>query len=189
MKNSRLLYFLFIHSLLKIFTEEQYRLSVDSPTRGVHFIIITPITLMTICRAEGNSPFFIPIFFLLVCHHGHTVIRPPWSRVFWHFQNSLAFSLLEKLVGRGRLKFKRGFNWTWEPCCKQIPLHFVPNRHHCFFSSNHRHFKPYGPSLEVESESVCLSLGVRLTPPRSWYHGYPTCVTESITVSSFFLMT
>ena len=77
MKNSLLLYFLFIHSLLKIFTEEQYRLSVDSPTRGVHFIIITPITLMTICRAEGNSPFFIPIFFLLVCHHGHTVIRPP----------------------------------------------------------------------------------------------------------------
>ena len=144
---------------------------------------------MTICRAERNSPFFIPIFFLLVCHHGHTVIRPPWSRVFWHFQNSLVFSLLEKLVGRGRLKFKRGFNWTWEPCCKQIPLHFVPNRHHCFFSSNHRHFKPYGPSLEVESESVCLSLGVRLTPPRSWYHGNPTCVTESITVSSFFLMT
>ena len=104
----------------------------------------------------------------------------------FEIQNSLAFSLLEKLVGRGRLKFKRGFNWTWEPCCKQIPLHFVPNRHHCFFSSNHRHFKPDGPSLEVESESVCLSLGVRLTPSRSWYHGYPTCVTESITISSFF---
>ena len=158
MKNSLLLYFLFIHSLLKIFTEEQYRLFVDSPTRGVHFIIITPITIHDYMQSREKLSFIIPMFFLLVCHHGHTVILPPISRVFWNFQNSLAFSLLEELVGRGRLKFKRGFNWTWEPCCKQIPLHFVPNRHHCFFSSNHRHFKPYGPSLCRSWIRVCLSV-------------------------------
>ena len=31
-----------------------------------------------------------------------------------------------------------------------------------------------------------VNIGVRLTPPRSWYYGYPTCVTESITVSKFW---
>ena len=68
MKNSRLLYFLFIHSLLKIFTEEQYRLSVDSPTRGVHFIIITPITIHDNMQSREKLSFFYSGVFLLVCH-------------------------------------------------------------------------------------------------------------------------